>query len=243
MQVQLTHFAQVDTSLSVSEQQSFKSTQRGRGHQWNWKKKSFNSSLSFRAGHSEAKAASSLAGAWLCELAAGLRVPTCRPVGPGGRGFSLTSCECGLRFCLSALVLQPSVCVFFRDGRFLHGDLRPASALPGCRRTKERQRLALRRRVENTADWHLIFPLLPHNKPNHGRGFGSPHPSVLTLFSILRRFREGRRAAHQNHRHVQVRHLQVQLEAKSGEAEGEFELGSVRYRASLVARKREMAPW
>lgn len=80
-------------------------------------KKSFNSSLSSRAGHSEAKAASSLAGGWLCVLAAGLRVPTCRPgrgpVGPGGRGFSLTSCECGLRFCLSALVLQPSVCVCF----------------------------------------------------------------------------------------------------------------------------------
>lgn len=45
-------------------------------------------------------------------------------------------------------------CVFFRDGGFLHGDLWNASALLGWR-TKEQQRLALLRQVQNLADLHL----------------------------------------------------------------------------------------
>lgn len=85
-------------------------------------------------------------------------------------------------------VSQPCVCVCvcLRDGGFLHGDLRSASALPGGRRTKGRQRLALRRRVENKADWHLPFRhCLPHKWNGAGLGLDRHAPSVLPQVTLF----------------------------------------------------------
>lgn len=83
--------------------------------------------------------------ATLCR--ATLHVPTCCQ-------FALTT-FCGLNFCLCWSVCHGLLCVF-RDGGFLHSDLRNASALPGWH-TKEQQWLVLLRQVQNITDLHLSF--------------------------------------------------------------------------------------
>ena len=86
---------------------------------------------------------------------------------------------------------------------------------------------------EGITDLHQSFHSAAQNCNSGAACFQLIHTQIkTTTFSSSpssSRLREGRCPTHQDNCHIQVRHGEMQPKAKSGEAEGEFELRTLRY--------------